>query len=277
VTLDHSVRVAGMIPALGQISARNDVRHHDGTGPRPMVLLTTWRRSLPTFLSAATDLYTLGSEYVDSILASGGIPVLLPQIDPADVDSVLDAVDAVVVCGGGDVDPWSYGAPPQHVKDNAPAADAVELSVLVRARARNLPALAICRGMQLLNVAYGGDLQQEITATGTPHPPIPSDSRAVTDLRHEIDIDEDSRLAAILGPGRREVNAIHHQALGRVGEGLAVTARAMDGIIEGIEPHDWPACIGVQWHPEKMAGADRELFDWLVARASRSSTSGSDS
>jgi len=272
VTLNHPAPEANTIPALGQVPARNDVGHQDGRGRSPLVLMTMWRRSLPTFLSAATDLYTLGSEYVDSILASGGIPVLLPQIDPADVGSVLDAADAVVVCGGGDVDPSSYGAQPKHVKDNAPAADAVELAVLTNARSRKIPTLAICRGMQLLNVVYGGDLQQEITAAGTPHLPIPADPSAVMELRHEIDIDEGSRLAAILGPGAREVNAIHHQAIGRVGAGLAVTARAMDGIIEAIEPHDWPACIGVQWHPEKMAGADREMFDWLVASALRSST-----
>lgn len=234
--------------------------------------MTTWRRPLPTFLSPATDLYTLGSEYVDSVIAAGGVPVLLPQVDPGDLDSVLDAVDAVVVCGGGDVDPSSYGAEPEHVKDHDPTADAVELAVLARARARGLPTLAICRGMQLLNVAYGGDLQQEVTAPGTPHPPVSGDADEVLRLRHGIDIEDGSRLAAILGPGRREVNAIHHQAVGRVGDGLAVTALAVDGIIEGIEPHDWPTCIGVQWHPEKMAGADRGLFDWLVAAALRSPT-----
>jgi putative glutamine amidotransferase len=233
-----------------------------------MVLMTTWRRPLPTFLSASTDLYTLGSEYVDSILASGGIPVLLPRIDPADADHVLDTVDAVVVSGGGDVDPSSYGAPSEHVEDNDPVADAVELAVLARARAREIPTLAICRGMQLLNVSYGGDLQQQVTSVGTPHPPLFGDAGDLLDRRHSIDIEEDSRLAAILGPGQREVNAIHHQAVGRVGDGIAVTARAVDGIIEAIEPDDWPACIGVQWHPEKMAGADRDLFDWLVATAS---------
>jgi len=238
--------------------------------------MTTWRRPLPTYLSARTELETLGSEYVDSVRRSGGVPVLLPRVDPGDVATVLDAVDAVVVCGGGDVDPSSYGAAPEHVRDNDPAADAVELAVVGEARARGLPTLAICRGMQLLNVAYGGDLQQEITAAGTAHPPVAGDGDKILGLRHGIDIAAGSRLAAILGAGQREVNAIHHQAVGRVGDGLAVTARAVDGIIEGIEPDDWPAGIGVQWHPEKMAGADRGLFDWLVATALRSSTSGRD-
>ncbi|MGD2101714.1 MAG: gamma-glutamyl-gamma-aminobutyrate hydrolase family protein [Acidimicrobiia bacterium] len=237
-------------------------------GRRPLVLVTTWRRRLPTFLSASTDLYTLGSEYVDSIRTSHGVPLLLPQIDPEGVDQVLDAVDAVVVSGGGDVDPSSYGAPSEHVQDNDPAADTVELAILTGARARQIPTLAICRGMQLLNVAYGGDLMQQVTSVGTPHPPVVGDPDDLLRRRHWIDIEADSRLASILGPGQREVNAIHHQAVGRVGDGISVAARAVDGIIEAIEPDDWPDCIGVQWHPEKLAGADRNLFDWLILAAS---------
>ena len=237
--------------------------------------MTTWRRPLATFVAPATDLYTLAAEYVDSVKASGGVPVLLPQVDPADVGTVLDGIDAVVVCGGGDVDPASYGAAPEDVKDNDPAADAVELAVLAVARERGLPTLAICRGMQLLNVAYGGDLQQDITATDGPHPPISDDADQVLALRHDVDIEPGSRLDGVFGAGRREVNAIHHQGAGTVGEGLVVTARATDGLVEAIEPADWPTCIGVQWHPEKIYEADRGLFDWLVAAATRAHGDGS--
>lgn len=255
------------------------VTRHDGIEPdvetglaaprerRPVVLMTTWRRPLPTFVASDTDLYTLASEYVTSVRASGGVPLLLPQVDPDDIDTVLDAVDAVVVCGGGDVDPASYGADAEHVKDNDPVADAVELAVLDGARRRAMPTLAICRGMQLLNVAYGGDLAQDITGDDTPHPPIGDDADEVLTLRHHVDIDDGSRVADVLGAGRREVNAIHHQAVGRVGEGLAVTAVATDGVVEAVEPGDWPTCIGVQWHPEKIYDSDRGLFDWLVATA----------
>ncbi len=234
---------------------------------RPIVLLTTWRRPLATYVAPVTDLYTLAAEYVDSIKASGGVPVLLPQVDPTDVGVVLDRVDAVVVCGGGDVDPGSYGAQPEHVQDNDPAADAVELAVLAGARERGLPTLAICRGMQLLNVAYGGDLRQDITAPDGPHPPISEDATQVLSLRHDVDIVPGSRLDTVLGAGRREVNAIHHQGVGSVGDGLVVTARAGDELVEAIEPTDWPTCIGVQWHPEKIYDEDRGLFDWLVAAA----------
>ncbi len=229
--------------------------------------MTTWRRPLPTFVAADTDLYTLAAEYVDSVRSSGGVPLLLPHVDPADVDAVLDAVDAVVVCGGGDVDPSSYGAVPESVKDADVRADELELALLAAARRRGTPTMAICRGMQLLNVAYGGDLAQDVTAPGTPHPPISDDPGEVMGLRHDIAIEPGSRLADVLGAGRREVNAIHHQGVGRVGDDLVVTARADDGLVEAIEPTDWPTCLGVQWHPEKMDGADRALFDWLVTTA----------
>lgn len=244
------------------------VTRTDSSRP-PVVLMTTWRRPLVTFVSDATDLYTLASEYVDSVRQSGGVPVLLPQVDPGDVDAVLEAVDAVVVCGGGDVDPASYGATAQDVKDNDPRADATELAVIAGARRRGLPTLAICRGMQLLNVAYGGDLVQDITAPGTPHPPIPDVPAEVFGLRHDVDIESGSRLAEVLGAGRRSVNAIHHQGLGRVGDSLIVTATAVDGVIEAVEPDDWATCIAVQWHPEKIYDRDHGLFDWLVAAARR--------
>lgn len=233
------------------------------------MLMTTWRRPLATFLSEATDLYTLAAEYVDSVRRSGGVPLLLPQVEPADADAVVATVDAVVVCGGGDVDPSSYGAGPASVKDNDPRADAVELAVLGAARQRAIPTLAICRGMQLLNVAYGGDLAQDITAEGTPHPPIPSRPEEVLALRHDVSVVDGSRLATVLGAGPRTVNAIHHQAVGRVGDGLSVTATASDGVVEAIEPGDWERCIGVQWHPEKIYEDDHPLFDWLIASTGR--------
>lgn len=236
----------------------------------PVVLMTTWRRALPTFVADETDLYTLGAEYVQSVVDVGGAPLLLPHVRPQDVPSLVQRVDAVVVCGGGDVDPGTYGAAPENVKDNDPGADAVELAVIRQARARQLPMLAICRGMQLLGVEYGATLRQDVTSPGTPHPPIPDDPAAVLALRHPITVERGSRLAELVGEGPRDVNAIHHQALGHVPDALHVVATAADGIVEAIEPRDWPSCIGVQWHPEKMYGHDRALFAWLVDRARES-------
>lgn len=233
---------------------------------RPVVLMSTWRRRLDTYVSDDTDMYTLAAEYVDSVRRSGGLPVLLPHVDPGEVDRLVAMADAVVVCGGGDVDPSTYGADVLDVHDNDPGADEVELALLASARRHHRPTLAICRGMQLLNVAYGGDLVQDVTVPDSPHPPIPSPDEVLA-MRHDVTVDAGSRLADVFGPGRRSTNAIHHQGLGRVGEGLAVTAHADDGIVEAVEPADWPACIGVQWHPEKIYDSDRALFDWLVAAA----------
>lgn len=230
----------------------------------PVVMMTTWRRALPTFLADETDLYTLGAEYVQSIVDAGGAPLLLPHVRLQDVPSLVQRVDAVVVCGGGDVDPSTYGAAPEDVKDNDPRADAVELAVIREARVRRLPLLAICRGMQLLGVEYGATLHQDVTAPGTPHPPIPDDPAAVLALRHTITVARGSRLADLVGDGPREVNAIHHQALDHVPDHLSVAATAADGIVEAVEPRDWPSCIGVQWHPEKIVDQDRALFSWLV-------------
>ncbi len=230
----------------------------------PRIAITSWRRALPTFLGERTWLYTLADEYVASVAAPGTIPLLVPHVDPDAVDHVLDAVDGLVIAGGGDVAPSSYGAKDAGSKDTDPHADATELALARRARERGVPTLAICRGMQIVNVAHGGTLQQDIGRSGTPHPPISDDPDEAVAARHAVVIDEGSMLAEVLGAGTRRVNMIHHQAVDRLADGFQVTARAEDGVIEAIESDDgWPF-LGVQWHPEKLDGADAPLFAWLA-------------
>lgn len=235
---------------------------------RPRIAITTWRRPLPTFVSERTLLYTLGDEYVASVAASGAIPILLPHVDPDDAHRVLDGVDGLVIAGGGDVHPASYGAQPDGSIDTDPAADASELALARAARERTLPTLAICRGMQVVNVAFGGTLHQEIGVPGTAHEPVPHDDpEAVMAAVHPVEVTAGSRLAEVVGAGQREVNTIHHQGIDRLAEGFEVVATAPDRVIEGIEPDDggsWPV-LAVQWHPEKRAGRDTALFDWLTA------------
>ncbi|MFA9430978.1 gamma-glutamyl-gamma-aminobutyrate hydrolase family protein [Egicoccus sp. AB-alg2] len=234
---------------------------------RPRIALTVWRRELPTFVGERTLLNTLADEYVTSVRDAGGIPLLVPHLaDDEEADAVLDAVDGLLVAGGGDVDPASYGAADLGSKDVDAAADRSELALLRRARARRLPTLAICRGMQLAVVAQGGTLRQEICEPGTVHPPISDDPAAVLAARHPVDIRAGTRLAAVFGPGERIVNTIHHQAVADLPATLRVSAVAPDGIIEAVEPADgdWPL-LAVQWHPEKMGGADRPLFEAFVA------------
>ena len=235
----------------------------------PRIGMTPWRRPLPTFLSEATDLYTLGREYPDAVVAAGGLPLVLPHLAEAMADEVIDGLDGVVLCGGGDVDPDSYGAPDEGSHETSRDADRWELALARRALERGVPVLGICRGMQVVNVALGGTLAQDIGRDGTPHPPTPDDPDAVMAQRHPVTIRPGSRLAAIYGTEERLVNTIHHQALDRVADGLEPVAWAPDGIVEAVEAVD-PAVdlLAVQWHPEKIIeDGERALFAAFVDRA----------
>jgi putative glutamine amidotransferase len=234
--------------------------------PGPRIAITAWRRELPTFVDERTLLYTLADEYVRCVVEAGGLPILVPHVrDEAEADAILDVVDGVLLAGGGDVHPASYGAEVEGSYDIDLAADASEFAIARRAQARRLPTLAICRGMQLVAAANGGTLHQHIIVPGTIHPvsDVPAEVLAA---RHPVDVVPGSRLAAAFGAGEREVNTIHHQAIDRMPEGFHVTAWAPDGVIEAIEADDpaW-AFVGVQWHPEKVDGADAALFEAFLA------------
>jgi gamma-glutamyl-gamma-aminobutyrate hydrolase PuuD len=199
--------------------------------------------------------------YVEAVERAGGRPLVIPPSDDG-LAETLDLLDGIVFSGGADVDPIAYGAdahpltdPPQEHRDRA------ELRLLEAALARDVPTLAICRGSQLLNVLRGGDLVQHL-----PDELGHSDHRETPGVfsDHDVDVVPGSRLAALLGE-RSTVKSSHHQGLGRVGEGLVVSARAADGTAEGVEDPSRRYAVGVLWHPE--AGEDQRLFDGLVAEA----------
>ncbi len=200
-------------------------------------------------------------DYVDAVERAGGRPVLIPPSETG-VDETLAALDGIVFSGGADLDPSLYGAE-AHPETDSPQArrDAGELALLKAALDRDLPTLAICRGVQLLNVARGGDLVQHLPETvGTDeHKQVPGEFAV-----HPVEVLTESRLAGIVGD-RSQVTSHHHQALGRVGEGLVETAWAADGTLEAVEDPRQRFTLGVQWHPE--AGEDQALFDALVAEA----------
>jgi putative glutamine amidotransferase len=237
---------------------------------RPLILVTCWRRPLPTFLGERTVLDTLDPAYADRVAQAGGQPLLVsrpPDRIPESVDELIDLADGIVLTGGGDVDPAVYGAGRENVEGDDPVADGFELALLRAARASDLPTLAICRGAQLLAVAHGGSLNQR---------PPPTKGHGVLDgltgeqiraVRHEVSLAPGSRLQTVYERSTIEVNTIHHHQIADAGE-LAVGALAPGGVIEAVEPlGSWP-CLGVQWHPEKMAESEqRRLFDWLIARA----------
>jgi anthranilate synthase component 2/putative glutamine amidotransferase len=199
--------------------------------------------------------------YVDSIERAGGRAVVIPPAEEG-IEETLDALDAIVFSGGADVDPAHYGAEP-HPETDAPQVrrDAAEMALLHAALERDMPTLAICRGFQLLNVARGGDLIQHLPEQvgHDVHKQVPGEFAV-----HPVEVKEGSRLGAIVG-STPHVTSHHHQALGRVGEGLVESAWAADGTLEGVEDPSRRFVVGVQWHPE--AGEDAALFEALVEQA----------
>ena len=206
--------------------------------------------------------------YVHMVRRAGGRPLLLPPPSPhADADPGAefgDLVDALVLTGGPDLDPRLYG------QDRHPETlvvhedrDRGELSLLAAAEERDMPVLGICRGMQLLNVARGGDLQQHVPDVT----PDPGAHKAVGRFaQHDVETVAGTRLAAILGE-RAHVHSSHHQAPAAIGRGLTVSARAPDGVVEGLEDPARRFSLGVLWHPEENDPDDFHLFAELVEQA----------
>lgn len=194
----------------------------------------------------------LNTAYVQALCRAGVVPVVVPPtLDPEAACSVLDRVQGLVLTGGEDVEPSRYGAAPHpRLGETDAARDAVELALITGAARRRLPLLAICRGIQILNVALGGTLYQDL-ASERAGPIDHADPHA----RHALEIEPNSRLHRTVGASAASVNTRHHQAIRDVAPGLRATAWATDGVIEGVEPRDSgaPWTLAVQWHPEDNA------------------------
>lgn len=203
------------------------------------------------------------SDYTRSIALAGGLPVELTR--DADASETVAHLDGLVLSGGADVDPSRYGAAPEPgLGDVEPERDAWELALYAAAEARGIPVLAICRGLQLVNVARGGTLRQDVALDeGVGHPRFESDGRART---HEVDVIEGTRLGELY-PAEIQVNSLHHQVVESVGEGLVVSAKAPDGVVEGLEDAAGNL-LAVQWHPELLDAPD-PAFRWVVEEARR--------
>jgi putative glutamine amidotransferase len=213
--------------------------------------------------------YAGNPPYIRAIEAAGGIPVLLPLYEATETLVDLHGrLDGVLLAGGGDVDPIHYGeaAIPQTQPPDA-ARDRLELAVAKDVLRHGLPVLGICRGMQLLNVACGGTLYQDIRAQvpGARNHDLSGGRR--TTSTHDIEIQRDSRLATIVGDSSHVVNSYHHQAVARPGQGVSIVAWAADGVAEAIELRDHAFALAVQFHPERVYESDaslRRLFEEFV-------------
>lgn len=203
--------------------------------------------------------------YTDAVRAAGLRPYILPLLAPGDADALLEGMAGLLLTGGEDVAPAHYGATAHPALGEVhPERDAFELALVRAARARGLPTLAICRGVQILNVALGGTLVQDLPSEWTGD--VAHDGAWERHERvHPVRVAEGSRLAAALGAMELRVNSMHHQALAALAPGLTAVVHAPDGVVEGVEwgDDDW-WMLGVQWHPEELVhtaeGWDRALF-----------------
>ena len=208
--------------------------------------------------------------YVRAVEEAGGRPLLVPPSEDG-IEETLAVLDGILFSGGSDLDPDLYGQSAHAETDGIrPERDEGELALLTAALERDLPMLAICRGSQVLNVAFGGDLVQHLPEV-VGHEQHKHTPGVFAD--HEVDVKPESRLGSLLG-GRAQVKSHHHQGFGRVGEGLVETAWAEDGTLEAVEDPSKRFAVGVLWHPEE--GQDAALVEALVeeARAYRSERSG---
>jgi putative glutamine amidotransferase len=217
----------------------------------------------------------LNEAYVSALAAAGIVPLIVAPLESGFAE-IVARVDGLVLTGGEDVGPARYGAS-RHERGDQPhdARDASEIALVAAARAARLPTLAICRGLQVANVALGGTLVQDIPSE-RPSSTAHSRSDARTQRVHPVRVADGSLLASAIGATALAVNSSHHQAVDRVAPGLTVTATAPDGVIEGAEwtgdAYWW--FLGVQWHPEELTDTtedwDRALFATFRAALARS-------
>lgn len=209
--------------------------------------------------------FSLHRGYLDGVWAVGGVPIVIPAAPPDHLDAMVDAVracDAVLVTGGGDVDPRLYGEQPvEQVAGVDTTRDALEIAVVRWAAGTGRRILGICRGAQLVNVAFGGTLVQDLPSEGKlGH----SEEKRPYEPVHGIDADGGTAALAALA-GAQAVNSLHHQAVRVPGDGLRATAWAPDGVVEAVEGD---GVLAVQWHPERLLGTDGRhvaAFSWLAA------------
>lgn len=241
---------------------------------RPLIAVTA--------LTYAGDNYRvpqvmLGVPYVNAIEASGGTALLLTPAHGAEsIERILDSAHGLMLTGGEDIEPARYGEDP-HPKlgSTNPARDAMEFAALEAALERQLPTLAICRGMQLLNVALGGTLYQDLPSQ-RPGAVVHEQKAAINQRWHEARVEPGSALGEIFGMDELFINSFHHQGVKNLAPEIRATIRAEDGLIEGIEAVEHPWVLGVQWHPERgEANApgddrnpDRRLI-WAFVEAAR--------
>jgi putative glutamine amidotransferase len=246
------------------------------SGHRPLIAVVAYHLAGDRVARWPSGGYGVPGPYVDRLRAAGARAVILAPGDEGDPADVLEPFDGLLLVGGGDVDPARYGGDPAEPNTYGvePDRDALEIALLLEADREGLPTLCVCRGMQVMNVAFGGTLLQHLPGVeGLIEHGVPlEDSQS----QHAVSPKPGSHLASIASPAPFLCASHHHQGVDRVGEGLEATGWSDDGLVEAIERaqgrgEDGGWILGVQWHPEETAAEDpaqQGLFDALTARAS---------
>ena len=230
---------------------------------------TVAERPLGRFIRADLD-------YVEGVVGAGGVPVVLPPIgDERAAGSVVQSLDGLLLSGGSDLDPGYYGEEPDpELGPTIPERDAFEMALVGLALRRGIPIFGICRGMQVLNVALGGTLYQDLPSQWDGD--VLKHRQAIPKWQpsHEVGVDEGSYIAEVMGRDVVKVNSYHHQGIKDLAQGLVVTGRSTDGVVEAVESGDFSErwLLGVQWHAEAMRGAgpqQESLFEAHVSAAER--------
>ena len=239
---------------------------------KPLIGITTTRKEIAALPEGKRYDNLLHDEYSLAISRAGGMPLLIPIDFPLDdLPHLLDKLEGILLSGGGDIYPDLYGQEnDSYSKNKSRSRDRLENSLVKLVLERDLPLLGICRGHQMLNVASGGTLYTDIDQqynTDIQHQQSKQPERG--QVVHDVEIVKGSRLTSITGKQSLGVNSRHHQAIRQIAPGFVVTARAIDGLIEGIEHPGQHFCMGVQWHPESLPEMEdhRAIFKAFINAA----------
>ena len=234
----------------------------------PIIGLSGCYHIFPSPLFHSTEIYCINKSYLEAIKKNGGLPLPIPILeDPEHLSAYIEMCDALLIPGGADVDPMYFDEDPhQKLGTVQPDMDKFEISLLNLAFEKKMPVLGICRGEQIINVAKGGSLYQDIPATYEKDSILHQQTYRTNIALHRVKVEKDSLLFEIFGNENIRTNTMHHQAVKKLGKDLVVTAYAPDGIIEAIESTD-RKIIGVQWHPELLIHTQSEmnnLFKYFI-------------
>ncbi|SDI45819.1 putative glutamine amidotransferase [Natribacillus halophilus] len=216
---------------------------------------------------------SLSQDNVTAVVNSGGVPIMLPNILEEElIGRMVEQLDGLLVTGGGDIDPTLFGEEPhQNLGSINPARDRFEMLIIQACLEKDIPILAICRGCQILNIAAGGDMYQDIYSQKNGELLQHQQRAPRAHGSHYVDVTPGSRLAKIAGATRYKVNSYHHQAVRAMADGFTAVGTASDGVIEAFESEKHSFVIGAEWHPENMALAGDEysvrLFDAFIEAA----------